>query len=262
MSYAKIELLAVFHIVDEAATPGLICVNEDLHLIHVLKGGIKLWWNEQKRHVGPGRIVYLPPLTEYDVSAAREGVEMINFHFQLAIEKNVPFENRYRLPLVFGVPDFSWVKGKLLGMHKNWSGGTPAGLARATGIAGELLSHYFETQTLLPVKTTRDDLVSELKRRLSDDRSGYFDARKWADTVALSVSQMNRRFRLAFHTTPYKYWQTGRLNRARHMLARSSLSVSMIARRCGMEDPNYFSRWFKTATGYSPMNYRQQPFVL
>ncbi len=262
MPYAKIELLAVYHIVDESATPGLICVNEDLHLIHILKGSIKLWWNEQKHHVGAGGIVYLPPLTEYDVSAAREGVEMINFHFQLSLEKDIPFENQYRLPLVFGVRDFFRVRGKLFEMYKNWAGGTPAGLVRATGIAGELLGHYFETQTLLPVKTTQDDLMSELKRRLAEDRAGYFDARKWADTVALSVSQMNRRFRPAFDTAPYKYWQTCRLNLARRMLTRSNLSVSMIARQCGMKDPNYFSRWFKTATGFSPLNYRQQPSVL
>jgi AraC-like DNA-binding protein len=262
MPYAKIELFAVYHILHKSATPGLICVNEDLHLIHILTGSIKLWWNEQKHHVGPGGIVYLPPLTEYDVSAARGGVEMINFHFQLAIEKDIPFENQYRFPLVFGIPDFSWIKGNLFEMHKNWAGGSPAGLVRATGMAGELLSHYFETQTLLPVRTTRDDLMNELKRRLTEDRSDFFDARKWADTVALSVSQMNRRFRAAFETTPCKYWQTCRLNLARHMLARNNLAVSMIARRCGMKDPNYFSRWFKTATGFSPLNYRQQPSVL
>lgn len=52
------------------------------------------------------------------------------------------------------------------------------------------------------------------------------------------------------------YVQRLRIQRAKHLLAHTSLTVAEIARQCGFEDPFYFSRAFKKIEGIGPSGYR------
>jgi YesN/AraC family two-component response regulator len=49
-----------------------------------------------------------------------------------------------------------------------------------------------------------------------------------------------------------------RICRAASLLLRSTLPVNEIARRCGYEDPYYFSRIFRKNLGLSPQHYRNE----
>lgn len=231
--------------------------NEDLHLIHVLEGGLHLRWEGEKRLVKRERVIYIPPLTEYGIAALPQGLDMLNFHFQFKIAPQAPFEDRYRFPLVFSVRSFGEVRRRLLRMREAWSKDTLAGATRATALACGLVAGYLKSQDLIEITPSRDPEMAGLRQALADDRSPWFEAGKWAESVSLSASQMNRRFHTAYNTTPRKFWETCRLNRVRHLLGRSNLPVSAIANRCGLEDPNYFSRWFKTQAGVSPTEYRR-----
>jgi AraC-like DNA-binding protein len=53
-----------------------------------------------------------------------------------------------------------------------------------------------------------------------------------------------------------EYRDSIRLLYAKDFLAEESTSVSEAAYKCGFEDVNYFSRFFKKHTGSSPTAYR------
>lgn len=257
MSGVSLELNSVCPCGHEDATHPYWSVNADLHLIHVLDGGMHLWWAGRKHRVEREHVIYIPPLTEYGIAALQNGLSMLNFHFRFQIDGKVPFEERYRFPLIFSVADFRAVRDRLERMTAAWKRGDLAGSTRAAGLACEIVGEYLETQPLIEGERNVDREMAELRQALADDESAWFAAAQWADFVSLSVSQMNRRFQKAFRTTPRKFWESCRLNRVRHMLGRSTLPVGVIAAKCGMQDANYFSRWFKTVAGVSPTEYRR-----
>jgi transcriptional regulator GlxA family with amidase domain len=99
--------------------------------------------------------------------------------------------------------------------------------------------------------------MHELRRRLQRWKPPCPEADDLAESVNLSVSQMNRRFQAAFGTTPMAYWQDCRSRRAAGLLARSRLAISQVADLCGFQEQNYFSRWFKARHGRTPGEYRR-----
>ena len=65
-----------------------------------------------------------------------------------------------------------------------------------------------------------------------------------------------RLFHAVFHETPHAYVLKRRLDKARRLLARSSLSVTEICFAVGFESLGSFSSLFRQKVGYSPTVYR------
>ncbi len=73
----------------------------------------------------------------------------------------------------------------------------------------------------------------------------------------ISEVHLRRIFKAATGTFPMCYINYLRLEKAKTMLAESSMKVSEIAEAVGFSDPYYFSRLFKTKTGVSPASFRR-----
>jgi transcriptional regulator GlxA family with amidase domain len=77
-----------------------------------------------------------------------------------------------------------------------------------------------------------------------------------ATLVNMSLSTFNRTFQALFDDTPASYIKAKRLERAKELLAVSSLSVSEIAFQTCFRDVGHFSRSFKAAYRCTPSSYR------
>lgn len=77
--------------------------------------------------------------------------------------------------------------------------------------------------------------------------------------VYLSPSRFSHLFREETGLAPLQYVGQQRIDRARRLLERTTMSVSEIAAEVGME-PFHFSSRFKAETGRSPRNYRTLAF--
>ena len=72
----------------------------------------------------------------------------------------------------------------------------------------------------------------------------------------LSVSTFSRTFQTLFNDTPANYIKMKRLERAKELLAKSSLTISEIAFQTCFKDVAHFSRSFKAVHQCSPSAYR------
>jgi len=79
-----------------------------------------------------------------------------------------------------------------------------------------------------------------------------------AEQAALSTSRLTQLFRQQIGTTPAQFIEAQRLARAEQLLARTSLTIGMIAAEVGFENPFYFTQRFKRLTGFSPTDFRNR----
>lgn len=74
-----------------------------------------------------------------------------------------------------------------------------------------------------------------------------------ASELGISVRQIERLFGKYLNTSPKKYYMELRLERARHLLLQTEMSVIDVSLACGFESPGHFSRVYRTAFGVTPM---------
>ncbi len=75
---------------------------------------------------------------------------------------------------------------------------------------------------------------------------------------ALSPRTFNRRFKESTGKPPKNYLQNLRIEAARHLLERSSMTLEDIVREVGYQDLSSFRRLFKRELQLSPIEYRRQ----
>ena len=80
---------------------------------------------------------------------------------------------------------------------------------------------------------------------------------EYAQMCNMSEYHFIRKFKQITGLTPHQYKEQLILQRAFTLLSETNLNVSQIAMALGFENPLYFSRMFKKATGVSPKNYQK-----
>ena len=78
-----------------------------------------------------------------------------------------------------------------------------------------------------------------------------------AREASMSVRTLSRRFRAQTGTTPLRWLTGARLQRARHLLETTGLSVEEIASRAGFGTATVLRQHFRRALGTSPLAYRR-----
>ena len=79
-----------------------------------------------------------------------------------------------------------------------------------------------------------------------------------AAELNISVRQLERLFGKHLNASPKKYCMDLRLQRARHLLLQTEMSVTEVAMACGFESPGHFTRVYRTAFGVTPMMQRDR----
>jgi methylphosphotriester-DNA--protein-cysteine methyltransferase len=102
----------------------------------------------------------------------------------------------------------------------------------------------------------RDDAEASCSRlRYIDAHLAEPPAASWPSWHA-SESHFIRSFRRLIGSTPARYVQERRVQRAAELLARTTLSIDEIAERCGFANRYHFSRVFAQRLAEPPGRYR------
>lgn len=75
--------------------------------------------------------------------------------------------------------------------------------------------------------------------------------------IRILQNHIIRIFKEKYGVTPYKYYTDKKMRTAKLYLRNTDLTVDEISRRLGFTDPHYFSAYFKSASGISPLSYRK-----
>ena len=78
-----------------------------------------------------------------------------------------------------------------------------------------------------------------------------------AELVDLSLYHFARAFKQSFGVPPHRYHMTRRMDRARSLLQRSSLSVTQIGIQIGFRETSSFTRAYRKFAGVAPSEFRR-----
>lgn len=79
-----------------------------------------------------------------------------------------------------------------------------------------------------------------------------------AAAAGLSVFHFGRAFKTTMGLTPYRYVIEKRIERAKELIARGSLPLSLVAAETGFKSSSHFSRTFTEIVGVTPRSFRLQ----
>lgn len=122
---------------------------------------------------------------------------------------------------------------------------------RVIGIAG--FSRQIER-----IQSGTADAMADVITYLHKNFSGDVATGELAAMAGLSVSHFERRFRLAFGSSPRQYLIRIRIERAATMLRETDQSITTIAQACGFYDHAHFSRSFHRVMSMAPSTYRKR----
>jgi AraC family transcriptional regulator len=99
--------------------------------------------------------------------------------------------------------------------------------------------------------------LRQVDEAIEANLSGELRIADIAKLCGLSEGHFHRAFRAATGRTPLEHITARRIDRARQLLARSGLSIGVIALQVGFQSPSHFARLFQQATGKTPGDYRR-----
>ncbi|SDX64184.1 helix-turn-helix domain-containing protein [Hymenobacter psychrophilus] len=130
----------------------------------------------------------------------------------------------------------------------------------------EVLLHYanrFYHRQFLTRRTAGHDLLQRFEALLA----AYFTpgaarplptVRYFADELHVSVAYLSDLLRTLTHQNAQQHIHHALIERAKHLLLSTNLTISETAFQLGFEYPQYFSRLFKRKTGRSPAAFRTE----
>ena len=126
------------------------------------------------------------------------------------------------------------------------------------GIVNHLvgLMYALERSMELSKDHTRVDMINLARLRIRESLEVDLTIQQIAEDLGVSYSNFRKLFKEFTGISPALYQQDLRLQRAKELLATTTLSIKEIAYRLRFESPDYFSSKFKIKTGKKPSEFR------
>lgn len=115
---------------------------------------------------------------------------------------------------------------------------------------------------MLTERTTTNhstDIISnQLKEVDAEIMNGFpFDSKHMAEKMHMSKSSLYQKMKTTTGLTPFEYMRNCQNEQALQLLSDDSYNISEVAYKVGFNDPQYFSRYFRSKFGISPRQYRE-----
>lgn len=100
--------------------------------------------------------------------------------------------------------------------------------------------------------------LSAVQEFIRDNLARPIRLSELANLAALSPSQFGRAFKTSTGTTPHLWHLDARIESAKRLLAKHSISLAEIALDTGFSEQSHFNRAFRASTGVSPGAWRRE----
>ena len=106
------------------------------------------------------------------------------------------------------------------------------------------------------LKTINNDIALQLQQYIDDNIESNLSIKILSNHVFRSPSQTIRIFKKEYGITPYDYLLSKKIEMAKLLLTNTNMAIKEISIKLKFADQHYFSNYFKSKTGKSPINFR------
>ena len=220
-------------------------------IVYYVRGDVLLTVSDRQIICQPGSMVFLPPHQSHD-ELCTEGYT--NYYFTVS-SFDLPIDD---LTLVHDLADrpmqqlLSQIFYLFHTKSRNWHATVESLLvALRHYVTGRMQRTY--SQPLV------EQFISILVDNISNDQ---FSLQEAYDQMPMSADHFRLVFKRETGRLPLQYLNDMRMQTAKNLLRTNiksgRLSIQTVARLSGFADPYYFSRAFRKATSYSPLNWLSQ----
>ena len=108
------------------------------------------------------------------------------------------------------------------------------------------------------VKFKAHPLVNQFLELLFDRSQEIVSVSGYAERLGISPSYLNKLVRTQTRHSAMDWVEISRVNWAKSLLKDSDMSVGEVSLAIGVDDPSYFTRFFRKSTGMTPSEFRRQ----
>ncbi len=171
------------------------------------------------------------------------------------------FLNLFKIPLIFKDKSIIKIINELIKIYDNKLKETSLTNIISINHLGFKLLHHLTKDKEINIQYAKNlqkiEQIMPTLKYIEQNWNKNISTATLAKLVYLSPSHFVKIFRETMNVPPLKYQMHKRIQNAINLLRGSKHNISEIAIEVGFEDQFYFSRKFKTITGISPLQYRQ-----
>ncbi|MBQ2741729.1 MAG: helix-turn-helix domain-containing protein [Oscillospiraceae bacterium] len=239
-------------------------VHDDFYQLIFTQNSVgKLILDDESYPFKPEHIYITPPGVRHTCSNTKH-TQYVIFYFKILTR--VFDEILQQLPPEIAPRDIVSCKQLLSQAAYEFSTGTMFSRLRANAYLELFLSSALDAAPLLFSAATEGGQPVTAMSNTELDRVANFIYNNFSNEISVDdlvkVSNFERRqfyrvFKEKFGTTPKKYINELRLNKAKTLLTNTNMPIHEIAAFCGFQSEHYFSRVFSAGEGVSPSEYRK-----
>jgi len=212
----------------------------------------------------PGVCLWMRPGRRYEAtqeSASRLGISF--FHFDLLDPRNGRPLHGFAPPFeIIRTHELSFLDAALrrvIDLQRE-----PVGATAARELFGAVLSQLLHEQAMADQAQTGGidqhhlEVVQRIASGIRESPGDTGPVTELARAAGYSVDHFSRIFAKVTGFRPRDYVIAAKMERARQLLAESTLTIGMIAAALGYRSVFFFSRQFRQQTGHPPTDYRRR----
>ena len=231
-------------------------VLEDSKLFYITDGEIVIKTKSGETVCSAGDMVLIPAGVCHDYYM-REGASAKKYWLHFGVETDgVSIFDRYDLPLRIRVEKNDRKRIKELFESILLDGNSVGSEYGRLGALYALVEYYLSAAAA-EEKKSREDEVERVLGYISKHLGSQLTLSTLASVACLSPNYLVRKFRAKMGVSPLKYVSIIRMERAKLLFNRTDMSIGSVMAEIGYSDPAYFSKCFKSYTGYSPRAFKK-----
>ena len=164
---------------------------------------------------------------------------------------------KYELPLntAFNVGDNSFFRKYMNRLAKEFSSKKSGSEDFIDAIITQLIISLHRAYTKINFYDESSEKISVVKQAIIKNPGDDWSLKKMSDLSGYSISRFSELYSNIYGISPINDVLFQRIELAKRLLVSGQASVSYVAKACGFNTINYFSKFFKKTTGYSPKEY-------
>ena len=229
-----------------------ICIPES-KFYYVIDGEIIVQTQQETLIAKAGDLILIPEKTTHSFFLSQSQYAKKYWCHFTARNKGEDFFSRFNMPKMITIGQNEQVRTLLKNIIAPVN--SPTSLLEQNASILSLCAFYLN-KSKATESFSSTSIVDSAKCYIKENLSSPLSLNDIANTVHLSPNYLVRKFHQETGTSPLKYVNALRIEKAKELLRDTTLSITDIMERVGILDASYFSRLFRSLTGYSPRAFR------